>query len=193
MILQRRICILIFFCSDVTAKKLGLFFTMTRGNPSRSNVNSASNDSLSGLSEDGKRIVEYMRKEFMNITELLSSKTKEIESLRQEVNDLKSIVTKMENSIDDADAYERRDTVVFSGDEIPAVTSGENCANIIVNLLKNKMHIELQPREINTAHRLGKKPSNQTQDKRAIIIKLCRREMKRDIISANRMKVPEQR
>ena len=145
---------------------------------------------LSGLSADGKRIVAYMRKEFERMTDLLTSKSKEIDDLKNEVFNLKELVSKLDNSIDDADAYERRDTIVFSGDQIPEVSQGENCANIIQDIIKNKLRIELPLREINTAHRMGRKPQNQTEDKRAIIVKLCRREMKRDIMSANRLKIP---
>ena len=46
------------------------------------------------------------------------------------------------------------------------------------------------PADISRSHRLGKRPINQVNDKRNIIVKLCRRDMKRDILSACRNMKP---
>ena len=34
---------------------------------------------------------------------------------------------KLEERLEDADAYERRETLIFSGQGTPDVTAGENC------------------------------------------------------------------
>ena len=52
-------------------------------------------------------------------------------------------------------------------------------------IIKNKLNFELSASDISTAHRLGRKPLNQTSDKRNIVLKLCRRDVKRDLISAS--------
>ena len=57
----------------------------------------------------------------------------------------------MENTIDDQESYERRDTVIFAGDTIPIATTGEKCANIVINLVKEKLGIEMPVNEMNTA------------------------------------------
>ena len=44
--------------------------------------------------------------------------------------------------------------------------------------------------DISTAHRLGRKPDGSRQDKRSIIFKLCRRDLKREIIQACRSQKP---
>ena len=61
----------------------------------------------------------------------IRQKDVEISELRSEVTSLKTTLNKLEAQIDDGDAYERRDTVIFSGPAIPVHTPGENCINIV--------------------------------------------------------------
>ena len=86
---------------------------------------------------------------------------------------------------------ERKDTLIFSGQGIPEVTAGENCTAIVKDIVKNKLQLEIRVNDISTAHRLGKKVSNQQPDKRNIIIKLCRRDQKSDILNACRQLKPD--
>ena len=44
---------------------------------------------------------------------------------------LKVQLSKLEEKADHSDAYERRDTVIVSGDGVPEVTGGEICSNIV--------------------------------------------------------------
>ena len=46
--------------------------------------------------------------------------------------------------------------------------------------------MNLPPESISTAHRLGRKPANQTQDKRSLIVKFVRRDLKHDLLKASR-------
>ena len=164
---------------------------MAPGRTRLANVNNMSLDELSDkLSGDGKLIVsvminrfDSMKKEFFD---LLATKNREVEELRDELCVMKKKVSLLEGTIDDGNAYERRDTVIFSGSAVPVVSNGENCRDIVINLVKEKLRIELPISEINIAHRLGKKPISQAPDKRNIIVKLCRRDMKREIMVASR-------
>ena len=108
----------------------------------------------------------------------------DIVELRTEVTTLKSHVSKLESCVDDADAYERRDTIILSGNAIPLGNNGELCTNIVQEVVKNELRIELPCSAISTAHRLGKKPENQQPDKRSIIVKLCQRDTKRQLMAA---------
>ena len=145
---------------------------------------------LSQMKGDSKKIVTIMLKEFETLrsdfTESLRSKTLEIDQLKSQVKELQLKVGKLESSLDDADAYERRDTLIISGTSLPAATTGENCSSVVQELARNSLRMELPLTEINTVHRLGKKPGNQAPDKGPIILKLCRRDTKRQIISAAR-------
>ena len=150
---------------------------------------------LDNLSADGKIIVaaitaqlDLFRAEFLN---KLVEKDKEIDNLKLEVNTLKVKIANMEEIIDDADAYERRDTLIFSGDAIPQFKTGENCRDIVCNLAKDKLNLQIAHTDVSTSHRLGKKPEDQRVDKRNIIVKLCRRDLKRDLINACKEKKPD--
>ena len=88
--------------------------------------------------------------------------------------------------MDDNDAYERRDTIIIAGQGIPEVSQGEICSNVVRNLIQEKLNIVIQNNDISTAHRLGPKRENQSSDKRNLIVKLCRRDLKRDLISASK-------
>ena len=107
-----------------------------------------------------------------------------VQSLEDESKNLRDLVSRLEERIDDTDAYERRDCVVFNGDALPIAASGENTASIATDIIRNKLRINIKQEEISTAHRIGKKPVNQTPDRRKIIIKLCRRDLKKDILFA---------
>ena len=128
-----------------------------------------------------KTQLEYFRKDFID---LIGIKTEEILNLQSEVALLKKKISTLEDNIDGSDAYERRDTIIISGD-IPPENRGENYVELIRKTLKDKLKLELSSTDISTVHRLGKRPQTQGT-KRNIIMKLCRRDIKRDIIIASR-------
>ena len=171
--------------------------TRTSANAAETAISDDNSDelNLNNLSQDGKIIVaaitaqlDLFRAEFLN---KLNEKDKEIDNLKIEVNTLKVRLANMEEKIDDADAYERRDTLIFSGDAVPQVKTGENCRDIVCNLVKDKLNLQIASTDISTSHRLGKKPEDQRVDKRHIIVKLCRRDLKRDLISACKQLKPD--
>ena len=134
--------------------------------------------------------LQKVRDEF---TAALSSKNEETESFKQEllaakgeINTLTNNVLKMKASIDEADAYQRRETVILSGTELPAAQPNENCANIVRTIIRDKLRLSIDP-AISTAHRLGKPPNTtNTPDKRNIIVKFCQRDVKHTVYSAAR-------
>ena len=166
---------------------------MTRGRSTqeKTTMATASTDcSLNDLSEDGRRIViairdeiEKLRKEF---AVQLQEKTTQIHELNKEVTFHKEKINKLEEKIDDAEAYERKDALVFSGEGIPSVEPGENCTTVVCDLLSSQLKLKMNHSDISTSHRIGKKKANQEADRRDIIVKLCRRDIKNDIMSACR-------
>lgn len=154
-------------------------------------------DDFGELSEDGKLIVSIISRkmdtfkgELARLTEKLEEKDEKITQLEEEVSGLKTAVAKLEDRIDDADAYERRDTLLFSGDDIPAVSEGENCGQIVCDVIKEKLRLNFQTDILSIAHRVGKKPDKQGPDRRKIVVKLCRREVKSDLTNACRQLKP---
>ena len=135
-------------------------------------------------------MIKAMREEFSKMRQLLVSKDSEIASLKDKVSSLQTEIIKIKETIDDENAYERRDTVIFSGNSIPESSSGEDCISIVTNLLKNKLRMEVNPSEFSTSHRLGRKPPPQQPDRRSIIAKFCRRDKKREILANCRSSRP---
>ena len=107
-----------------------------------------------------------------------------IDQLKLELNTVKTRTLKLEEKLEDAEAYERRDTLVFSGNGVPEYSRGEITSNIVRHLLAEKLKLQTSASDISTAHRVSKPPLNQSADKRNIIVKLCRRDLKTDIFNA---------
>ena len=69
-----------------------------------------------------------MKKDF---NDLLAAKNSEIDSLKLEVTSLTTFIKKLEYSVDEVDAYNRREMVIVSGDE--------NCSALTWILTKWKL------------------------------------------------------
>ena len=145
---------------------------------------------LENLGHDAKIIITYVQLEFEKMksefTDLLNVKKEEVNKLKEEVASLKTVVHKLENLIDDSDAYERRDTLIFSGPEIPTFSQGESCSQIIQKITKEKLKCVISANDISTAHRLGRQPKTQKPDNRSIIVKFCRRDVKNQLYTARK-------
>ena len=168
--------------------------------PRRGTANSSSSVLHDDSSTDYKRFeeilndkFEILNQELTNMKQLLNSEKEERLILQNKVSTLESKnialeqkVARLQSGLDDKDAYTRRETLILNGTDIPVPTPGENCSNIVRDVVKNKLKIILQPSDISVAHRSGKKPTNQTVDRRGIHVKFCRRDTKRDIMMAKR-------
>ena len=158
------------------------------------NRSKATNYVRENLSEEQQILICYIQEEFIrmkeelknDMTALFGTKLKEVEDLKSQVEVLTEKVNKLEDMIDDQDQYERRDCLILSGPALPPVTSNENCATIACDVIKTTCNVNLQRHEISTAHRLGKRPITQQPDKRNIIIKFCRRDIKEDIYKSSK-------
>ena len=121
-------------------------------------------------------------------------KDKLIKNLHAEISSKKKTISQLEHKLDDQDQYVRRETLIFSGDSIPIVAGNdENCTLIICNLVNQKLSSEglnIEPKDLSIAHRLGPKPTSR-QDRRSIIAKFCRRSIKYQILKAARTKKVE--
>ena len=124
-----------------------------------------------------------LRQEFVD---LCDKQDQAIQQLSSEVVLLKRQVAKLDEKIDEQEAYERRDTLVLSGEGIPIHSLGENCISVAKKVIQNELKLLIPESDISVCHRLGRKPTNQTQDKRSLIIKFCRRDAKHDVLVASR-------
>ena len=135
---------------------------------------------VADLSEDGKRTVSAIRDDRTKMNaeflEQLRIKTNLVDNLSEEVKVLKIKVSKLEERIEDAEAYERRDILVISGNNVPPEVPSENCVVNACSLLKNQLNLNVQPTDISTQR---------------IILKLCKRDIKSDIFKACRQLKPK--
>lgn len=184
-----------YICSSVTECSLCVYHILLNMTQKR-NTRSVAHKSISDvnpedLSEDGKIIVtlltqqlDMLRSEFK---EQMQDKDKVIKNMKIEINTLKVQLLKIEDRMDEDMSGERRNTIVFSGADIPIVAAGENCGDIIRNIAKTTLRIILNPSDIVMTRRLGKKPVDETRiDRRSISVQLARGDLKGDILSACR-------
>ena len=151
------------------------------------------------LSEENVDIVKSLEFNTGSIKNLQTSITKEITQtadsstpldLIKTCKNLNDRVNHLEELVDDENAYSRRESLIFSGPAVLAeVGDSEICAPAVIKLLKSNLNIQVNPNDISVSHRLGSKSIQQGPDKRSIIAKFCRRDVKRDILaSARRVK-----
>ena len=105
------------------------------------------------LSNDAQLIITYMQEEFdrmkqelkSEFTTLFAAKLKEADELKEQVKFLNDKVSKLEGLVDEADQYERRDTLILPGPAIPVVSSGENCKAIVQEAIKQVCRVKSKP------------------------------------------------
>ena len=114
---------------------------------------------------------------------LVQAKDADIAALNAKVESLETKVLKLEEKVDDTDAYERRDTVVLSGDALPVAQPNENCSRIVCEQIRQNLHINLSPNDVSVCHRLG---STSSGGSRTMIVKFCRRDLKREVLKGGR-------
>ena len=115
----------------------------------------------------------------------ISQRDRKISELESDVDLLKKKVTWLEESLEEGQAYERRDVLIFSGKTLPPGSKDENCLQTVRNLTRQHLNYSLPENEISITHRLG---ANNSENKRSIIVKFCRRSTKTDILAAARKK-----
>ena len=77
-----------------------------------------------------------------------------ITGLKDNVAVLQKKVSKLEELIDDSDAYERRDTIILNGPAVPNVTPQENCPSIVQDLVRNEFRLNMAPGDIRVSYNL---------------------------------------
>ena len=73
--------------------------------------------------------IAYFEKKFADMessfSALLQEKNNEVSSLKDKVKSLEDKVQALQNNIEENEAYERRDSLIFSGSSIPVSSSSE--------------------------------------------------------------------
>ena len=120
-----------------------------------------------------------------------AQKNHEITLLKADITAKINQISKMEAKLDEQDQYVRRESLIFSGESVPAWKQTEDCTDIITNLVGDKLgaDISITSKDVSVAHRLGPKPAR-TPDRRSIIIRFCRRNLKYEILNKARSSKP---
>ena len=95
--------------------------------------------------------INALREEFVA---LLKDRDREIEGLNAEVSELPKRVDILDAKLDDDEAHDRRDMLVFSGEGFPPAASGENCTNILRSLIKVKLKLNILSTDVSACYRI---------------------------------------
>ena len=99
------------------------------------------------------------------------------ETNRAEVQSLRS-------DIDCNEQYDRKDTLIISGPDLPVASQNENFKINVKNLL-SEAGVIVNLNDFSLAHRIGRKLIDaQAQDKRGLIFKFCRRDLIQTVSNA---------
>ena len=154
---------------------------------------------ISALSNDSKLLYKALEKsisiQIKNITDhydaQLNLKEREICSLSEKVDKLETDnkalldrVSSLEHDLDETAQYQRRDTLIFSGNILPEEVAEEDTTQIIVNTVASHLKIPFSVADISVAHRLGKARTDSPVSSRPIIVKLISRSKKAQIVRA---------
>ena len=116
--------------------------------------------------EELKSSVEVMSDKFDEYEKDRKEKEKIINGLQNEVSFLKERIDLLEKKSDDSEQYSRRNCLLVHGVE---EQEQENTDNIVLNVIKEHLDIELSVKDFDKSHRIGK--SNSKSKRRPIIVK----------------------
>ena len=124
----------------------------------------------SPLKESGTSLIRKVKERIAAVMEefekRLAAKDSIITTMKEEIATLRKKVLDLKEKIDDNEAYERRDTVIFSGIDIPTAQEAEDTVKVITTLVKDKIGVVMKKDDISVAQRLGPKRNAQGLDKR---------------------------
>ena len=114
--------------------------------------------------------VEFLTSKFDELEKERKEKDELINSLQIEVSSLKVEVKNLEKKADDQEQYSRRNCLLIHG---LTETKTEDTDEMVLDVINNKLNIEMSQISIDRSHRLGKR-KGPGQKPRAIIVKFTR-------------------
>ena len=159
-------------------------------------ANRSMTENIDDLSPDGKILLAFIKNLFEQFTlDFRADFSETLENVKEESRIMKNRCDKMEEEIrklsdglDASDQYEKKDQIILSGPGIPEIPENpgdEKCEELVKKLLKDHLNVDIELADISTTHRLGP-VKRATPRKRNITVKLCRRDLKKQIIIASK-------
>ena len=149
-------CVLFRICKNKSVTdqctKLQVAFDMTASAPHLETI--TNKISKSELNVETKEVFSLLLTYFDHI---LREKNSQANDLKDRVSTLEKKVEKLESLIDQTSQYERRDTLIISGEGIPISTPEENCKNIVIELFRQQLRLNIDERDVSVAHQLAAK------------------------------------
>ena len=129
-----------------------------------------------------KNITDYYDAQLTEKDHLIQSLSEKVDNLQSTNTNLAEKLSRLENELDDTAQYQRRDTLIFSGNVVPKERAEENSTQILVDAVASHLKIPFSAEDVSVAHRLGKKREDDIP--RPIIVKLISRNKKAQIVRA---------
>jgi len=149
---------------------------------------------LSKLSEESKLLLEIIMEKFdcfaREIGGKIEAKDEKISLLEQQVINLKHENCCLTDRMDNIEARERNNSLIFSGSDLPAASATGNSVRVVQDVISRILKIKLSGDDIVSANRIGKKPATQSPDHRKILVKFAHRDIKMDLLGACRTLKP---
>ena len=139
---------------------------------------------VSDLKANFEASVADIKSECLAACQVKDAKITHLETFCQNLQDK---VLSLEDKMDAAEAHGRKDSVIISG-AVPPLTQGETTKQVAVDLIKSKFPaVDIRPNDVSISHRLQPKRSNAHVMKPPnIYVKLCRRDLKQELIRASK-------
>ena len=146
----------------------------------------------SDMSAEGKALM-HLFVDFFR--ESVNEKNEEIAKLKSEITSLHNRLQSVEDKADESNQYSRLDTLIISPKKdsngkfvqntVPILDKSENSKNIVRQLLKDHLKLDISDSDISIAHRLAppRKNEHPNEDRRNIIFRLCRKDLVGTIFS----------
>lgn len=147
------------------------------------------------LSEENRALYMLITGKFdltlRDLEKRLNQRDAKINNLEQQISALKKENADLSERLDEVENYERRDTLILSGEGVPHAETGENAKERVKSIIKEKLKCELGNDDLVAAYRIGKKPLSQQPDKRNLMVKFRQRNVRDDILQAGRTVKPQ--
>ena len=115
------------------------------------------------------------------IHQIFQQNTDRIQRSEDEVRSLNNNSKNLEEKADESEEYSTRDTINLSDDVLYVWSTTANCTQVAMDKLENKLKVTINPGDMSIALRFEKKLAN-NPERPQILVKICRRDLKADLI-----------
>lgn len=137
---------------------------------------------LNNLGEESRIIVSLLTKRFDALEAKLEAKESRITQLEQEVCTLKISVSDLADQLDEVRSIGNVGEMIISGNSLPPCVLEENTTGVVCDLIKRELKYSLEPANICTSFRFGRKSPLQGPDRRSIRLKVIRPDVADDLL-----------